>query len=91
MTGKTVDTGALWYWQTRHRQNIDIDETLRQRTKQVIAQVKNLFETKVTPKAQYAKRCEACSLIDLCNPKLADNSRSYIANLYKVDNEKITK
>lgn len=91
MTGQTVAMGALWYWQTRHRQSIAIDEPLRQRTKQVINEVKILFETKSTPKAQYAKRCEACSLIDLCNPKLVDHSRSYAANLYITDNEKTTK
>lgn len=91
MTGQSVEQGALWYWQTRHRQLIAIDENLRQRTKQVIAEVRSLFDSKITPKAQYAKRCEACSLIDLCNPKLVDSSRSYIANLYKTENEKTTK
>ena len=91
MTEQVVAMGALWYWQTRHRQNIAIDEALRQRTFDVINEVKTLFETKITPKAQYAKRCEACSLIDLCNPKLIDDSRNYAANLYITDNEKTTK
>ncbi|MFT4928938.1 MAG: CRISPR-associated exonuclease Cas4 [Phenylobacterium sp.] len=87
MMGKPVEYGALWYWQTRHRQTIAINEALRQRTKAVIVQVAQLFASNQTPKAKYGKHCKACSLLDLCNPKLInqDKSAAYAATLFNTD------
>ncbi|MCJ8272698.1 MAG: CRISPR-associated protein Cas4 [Psychrosphaera sp.] len=84
MTGKTVRQGALWYWQTRHRQPIDLDDAIRKRTLAVIADVAALFAAGNTPKAKYGKHCKACSLLDLCNPQLInkDKSRVYVDRLF---------
>ncbi len=84
MLGKPVTSGALWYWQTRHRQPVALDEVIRNRTKAVIAEVAALFHSNDTPKANYGKHCKACSLLDLCNPKLInqDKSAAYAATLF---------
>jgi CRISPR-associated exonuclease Cas4 len=87
MTGKTVTQGALWYWQTRRRESVELGDAIRERTMAVIAEVAVLFASGRTPKAQYGKHCKACSLIDLCNPQLVNNDRSaaYAAELFKTD------
>ncbi|WP_239995660.1 CRISPR-associated protein Cas4 [Nitrincola tibetensis] len=84
MTGQTVKEGALWYHQTRHRHPVQISDRLRQRTMEVITAVAQLFASGQTPPAKYEKKCDACSLFDLCNPKVLqkDSSRRYIEQLF---------
>lgn len=87
MLSTTVNEGALWYWQTRHRQSITFDKELRRQTCAVIAEVLELFDSGRTPKAQFEKRCNACSLIDQCNPRLVQNDRSaqYVSELFQAE------
>jgi len=84
MTGQTIKEGALWYHQTRHRQSVDLNDQLRQRTLDVIKAVAQLFASGQTPPAKYEKKCNACSLYDLCNPKIMqrDTSSQYVEQLY---------
>lgn len=84
MTGQRVDVGFLWYWQTRRRESIEMDDALRSRTLEVIGAVKALFESPVLPKPVFEKKCLACSLIDLCNPQLVENDQSagYVAAIF---------
>ena len=87
MRNTTVDHGSLWYWQTRHREPVEINQHLRAETLAVINQVKALFASGNTPKAVYEKKCKACSLIDICNPKITskDGSRAYVDALFEQD------
>lgn len=85
-----IQEGALWYWQTRRRETIQFDETLRQQTREVIHQVTCLFDSLSIPKPIYGKQCQACSLIDLCNPRWVDKdkSRQYVEGLFEeIDEE----
>lgn len=84
MRGQPVRSGALWYWQTRHRDDVTFSEELRQETRQVIADVRQLLIRGQTPKAAYEKKCDSCSLFDLCNPKLLgkDLSARYVDDLF---------
>ncbi|TNH03947.1 CRISPR-associated protein Cas4 [Testudinibacter sp. TR-2022] len=89
MTGKTVDEGALWYQQTRHREPILFSDSLRQETLAVIAKVRSLLESGETPLPVYGKHCKACSLLELCQPVLLkrDRSAAYIAALYREESD----
>ncbi|MDO5651352.1 MAG: CRISPR-associated protein Cas4 [Moraxella sp.] len=84
MTGKTVDEGALWYGQTRHREPVLFLDGLRQETLAVIVQVRELLESGTTPPPTYGKHCKACSLLELCQPVLLkkDRSAEYVAGLF---------
>lgn len=84
MSGRYVESGALWYWQTRHRDDVPFTDQLRDETRQVIAEVRQLLTSGKTPKAVYEKKCDACSLFDLCNPKLLGRDRSahYVDGLF---------
>ncbi|MGV6988461.1 CRISPR-associated protein Cas4 [Testudinibacter sp. P80/BLE/0925] len=84
MTGKTVEEGALWYQQTRHREPVLFSDGLRQETLAVIAKVRSLLESGATPQPVYGKHCKACSLLELCQPSLLKKDRSgeYVAGLF---------
>lgn len=71
MLGHPISSGALYYGQTRRRTDVQFDASLRQLTLDTIAAVRTMVMEGRTPSAQYSsKRCDACSLIDLCQPKL---------------------
>ena len=76
MTGQTVFEGALWYMQNRHRMPVVFSDGLRAETLDTIAQVRGLLESGITPSPEYGKRCKACSLIEVCQPKLVERDRS---------------
>lgn len=89
MLSVTVTHGALWYWQTRKRTDIEIDHQLRSKTKALIARVQQLFKTRKTPPPTTGKHCKACSLIEICQPDLThnDGSGDYVARLFKSEDE----
>ena len=86
MTGKTVEEGALWYQQTRHREPVVFSGSLRQETLAVIEQVRSLLESGATPPPVYGKHCKACSLVEICQPQLMgmDRSVGYVTGLFEM-------
>ncbi|OWT64052.1 CRISPR-associated protein Cas4 [Candidimonas nitroreducens] len=69
MLRKSVPGGALFYGQTRRRKDVAFDEDLRALTRQVVSDTRAMIKGGITPMASYEpKRCDACSLIDLCQP-----------------------
>jgi CRISPR-associated exonuclease Cas4 len=77
MTGKLVPEGALFYGVTRRRVAVPFDAELRRLTETTVAQLREIVATRRTPKAVYkADRCRACSLLDLCRPKVIARSAS---------------
>lgn len=84
-----IKQGALWYWQTRKRIEIEFDTSLRSQTKDLIAQVQQLFISGRTPAPTTGKHCKACSLIDICQPNLTehDASNRYIETLFNMEAE----
>lgn len=84
MTGQTINDGALWYMQTRHRLPVVFSGSLREQTLAIIAQVRALLESGTTPPPEYGKHCKACSLLEMCQPKLLEKDRSvgYVKGLF---------
>lgn len=77
MLGKPLAEGALFYGKTRRRKVVTFDDALRRLTLQVIQATRELLAVRRTPLAEYqAKRCDPCSLIDLCQPRLLKRSTS---------------
>lgn len=77
MLGQTIAAGALFYGETRRRTDVAFDSELRQLTLDTIATTRAMLASGTTPSAQYnPKRCDACSLLDLCQPKLLGRSSS---------------
>lgn len=75
MFGVGLAEGALFYGETRRRVAIPIDDGLRQLTAEVAAGTRALLASGMTPSAVYDKRkCNACSLVELCQPKRLSRS-----------------
>lgn len=62
--------GALFYGQPRRRLAVPFTPELRQLTESLCRRMRELHSLGVTPPAEFAKRCNRCSLISLCLPKL---------------------
>ena len=90
MLGQAVPAGALYYGQTRRRSDVAFDAPLRQLTLETIAAVRAMVASGCTPSAQYSpRRCDACSLMDLCQPKLLGRAQSvndWLAAQLQTDN-----
>lgn len=87
MTGRTVASGSLWYGKTRHRLAVVFDEELRAKTLATIDSVRTMLQSGQTPLPIHDKRCKACSLVDICEPKVfgKDKSVRYMAGLFRKD------
>ncbi len=71
-----VPEGALFYGKTRRRKAVLFDDELRDLTRQVIHNVRAMVDENRTPSAQYeSQRCDACSLLELCRPRLLPNGQ----------------
>jgi CRISPR-associated exonuclease Cas4 len=70
MLGKPVASGALFYGKTRRRKDVVFDDPLRALTYRTVADTRAMMLAGVTPAAVYdPRRCDACSLIDICEPR----------------------
>lgn len=67
----SVPEGALFYGQPRRRQEVTFTRSLRTLVEDAAREMHQLFQRGYTPKCKPAKGCNACSLKDLCLPRLA--------------------
>src|SRR5438270_4729689 len=75
MLGHEVPKGSLFYGKTRARAEVIFDSELRNLTTETAMAVRKMMASSNTPSAEYIpKRCDRCSLIDLCNPRWLDRS-----------------
>lgn len=65
-----VPEGALYYGQTHHRQTVIFTPQLREKVETMLAQMHELYRRGHTPKSKPSKSCAACSLKELCLPRL---------------------
>ena len=75
-----IPEGALYYGEIRKRERVIFTPELRQQVKSLLQEMHDLYRKGYTPKVKPTKACNACSLKDLCLPKLMKN-RSVTAYL----------
>jgi CRISPR-associated exonuclease Cas4 len=78
-----IPEGAIFYGKTRHRQDVTLDGELRSETEDTANRFHALVASGKTPKPVYAKKCESCSVYELCLPKTVEKGRSI--NRYLLD------
>ncbi|SDB61312.1 CRISPR-associated exonuclease, Cas4 family [Desulfonatronum thiosulfatophilum] len=76
MLDRQVPEGALFYGQNRRRRDVAIDEKLRRETMDAAAHLHDLIRSGITPPARYEKKCDSCSLLELCLPKVAGSAKN---------------
>ena len=70
MLAVPVACGALFYGATRRRRDVAFDAELRALTLRTVEEVRAMLDAGRVPTAEdTARRCDACSLIDLCQPR----------------------
>ena len=91
MLGVRIAEGFLFYGQRKRRTAVEFDARLRQLVDTVAKALHELIASRVTPPAEYdARRCDSCSLIELCQPKalrLKRGAAAWFANAVKADHQ----
>lgn len=77
--------GSIFYGETRMREGVEITEELRMEVKKILQEMHDYYTKKYTPKVKYSKSCNACSLKEICLPKLGKTTsvQSYIMRMLK--------
>ena len=75
-----IPRGALYYGEPRRRTEVDFTPELRREVTALLSEMHDLYRRGHTPKVKPTKACNACSLKELCLPKLL-RSRSVSAYL----------
>jgi CRISPR-associated exonuclease Cas4 len=80
-----IPRGALFYGKTRRRFDVEFDTRLRALTEATAVKYHRLIDSGITPPAEYSKRCESCSLLDICKPKGTANRSvaRYLGNILR--------
>lgn len=86
MYGITIPYGVLYYWGENHREIVGITDEIRSFVSYCSRQMHQIFDSGITPPAEYKPHCRRCSLVDVCMPDLKRRKsvKSYlITNLYE--------
>lgn len=75
MFGLTIESGALFYGKSRRRTSVDFDAGLKAQTENLARRMHKLYAIRETPRAAYGKKCDNCSLIEQCMPKMITRRR----------------
>lgn len=83
----SISQGAIFYEETRRREIVSFTEELRNKTMQMAEEMWQLYKKGYTPKVKTGTFCNACSLKDLCLPKLCGKLTvtAYIDNALEKD------
>ena len=76
-----IPEGALFYGETRRRETVPFTDKLRAQVKESLLEMHELYRRGHTPRVKPSKSCNACSLKELCLPKLVKTRSvtSYLA------------
>lgn len=81
MVGVDVPSGAIFYGQPRRRTQVKFNSNLRTETEILAHRLHTLYAARKTPQAQYAPKCDRCSLLEVCLPGTAGEGRSVASYL----------
>ncbi len=86
MFNTTVESGSIYYGETRHRVNVIFGQELRTKVRELLSTMHQWFSAGITPRATKDKKCKYCSLRDICLPQLGkDRSNLYLKNFLKAE------
>ncbi|HNR93778.1 MAG TPA: CRISPR-associated protein Cas4 [Kiritimatiellia bacterium] len=82
MLNTEIPEGAIFYGQPRRREVVLFTPQLREETERTVTGVHELLESGKTPSAEYnEKKCTACSLLDICMPRVRKNASAYLREI----------
>ena len=83
----SIPLGYLYYGKSRRRVEVVFNEELRERVRQLVAEMYQMFEASITPPACLQRSCENCSLLNLCLPQLSEKKQS-VASYLRQENSR---
>ena len=66
-----IQKGALYFGEMRHRVEVEFTPGLRREVMDTMKEMHSLYRRGHTPKVKPTKSCNACSLKDLCLPRMS--------------------
>ena len=76
MLNVSIPGGAFYYGRERRRCEVEFNEDLRKETEDAAGRLHQLIESGQTPPPVYEDKCDSCSLLHLCLPKIIENKKS---------------
>lgn len=89
MFSTEIPEGAIFYGETRRRETVEFSEELRQEVIKMFQEMHQYYSRGYTPKVKRSKACNACSLKEICLPRLEKISSvsAYITKTLEEDIE----
>ncbi|GHV48408.1 CRISPR-associated protein Cas4 [Clostridia bacterium] len=77
---RETSEAAIYYGKPHRREVVSLDSKLRGEVRKMFADMKNYYDKRYIPRVKYRKECAACSLKNVCLPKMpaTDSVRKYI-------------
>ena len=69
-----IPEGDIFYHEIRRRRTVPLTEELREKVRKAAAEMHAIYQRHFIPKVKRNKRCQSCSLKDICLPKLMAGS-----------------
>ena len=85
-----IPFGYLYYGEIRRRVKVVFDDELRKRAEEIIQEMHELYKKQYTPKVKRRKRCNACSLKNICLPVICGNKKAsdYVEQMLDTEEDK---
>ena len=89
MFSAQISEGAIFYGETRRREAVEMTEDLRREVKNCFREMHQYYDRQYTPKVKYNKSCNACSLREICLPKISKVKpvKTYISQMLREETE----
>lgn len=73
MLGCEIPEGFIYYGEIKHRAKMKLSVDIRERVCHLFAEMHEMYDRRYTPKVKIGRQCRACSLAEICMPKLCKN------------------
>ncbi len=77
-----IPSGQIFYGKDRRRTEVPLEEAIRATTRDAARRFHQMMELGVTPTARHEKKCDTCSLVEICLPQSMER-KSAIAFIHQ--------
>ena len=80
-----IPTAYLYYMETKRRESVALSPELRNEVERMLTEMRALYDRGYTPKVKQTAKCRACSLADICLPRLQKcrSASAYTQDIWK--------
>lgn len=84
-----IPTAYLYYMETKRREAVALDDGLRGAVSRMLTEMRALYDRGYTPKVRPTAKCRACSLADICLPRLQKcrSASAYVRDIWEGGND----